>query len=151
MWFLVPILVSGFLLLKRSRNGSEEVEELPYRRIYICHSLYDTKSYKKVVRKLKLSDDFKVMNHSIPKHKQRENDGDDELRDIFRGQMKNCTHVFVLATSDLPQKSYVKMELEVAKELGKKIIAETITTFHHLSESLIQSIFQITYEQFKNL
>lgn len=37
--------------------------------------------------------------------------------------MKNCTHVFVLATSDLPQKSYVKMELEVAKELRKKIIA----------------------------
>jgi hypothetical protein len=37
--------------------------------------------------------------------------------------MAGCSHVFVLASSDIPRKSYVKMELEVAHELEKEIIA----------------------------
>ncbi|MBB3841055.1 hypothetical protein FHS57_005076 [Runella defluvii] len=48
---------------------------------------------------------------------------DNELREVFKSQMRGCTHVFVLTTSGLPRKSYVRMEIEVAQELGKIIIA----------------------------
>lgn len=127
MWFLLPAVATGVLLLRKINQTNETIQEenvsLDYRRIYICHSFCDTKSYKKVVRKLKLSEEYKVWNHSIPQHKQRKVKDDDELREVFKSQMRGCSHVFVLATSGLPRKSYVRMEIEVAQELGKRIIA----------------------------
>ena len=135
MWFLIPLVVGGGLLLHNltKKNKGIELEEediienggikIEYRRIYICHSYDDSNLYKKLAKKLKFTDDYRVFNHSIPKNKQRNAESDEELKAIFRQQMAGCSHVFVLASSDIPQKSYVKMELEVARELGKEIIA----------------------------
>jgi MTH538 TIR-like domain (DUF1863) len=129
MLFLIPVVAAaaGVLLLQRKKSVDtdlvQEEIKLDYRRIYICHSFRDSKSYKRIVSKLKLSENCKVWNHSIPQHKQKVVENDDELREAFKAQMRGCTHVFVLATSDLPRKSYVKMEIEVAQALGKRIIA----------------------------
>ncbi|MCR9062889.1 MAG: TIR domain-containing protein [Cytophagales bacterium] len=124
MWHLIPAAIIGHLILTRDEDsGFYEKIELDYRRIYVCHSFYDSRSYKQLIKKLKLSEDFKIWNHSIPEHKQRKVKNDEELRAIFRRQMAGCTYVFVYANSNLPQKSYVKMELEVAQELGKTIYA----------------------------
>lgn len=127
MWFLIPIAAAGILLLRKKKSSEavivEEEIKLDYRRIYICHSFRDSKSYQRIVKKLKLAENYKVWNHTIPRHKQKDVKDDDELREAFKSQIKGCSHVFVLATSGLPPESYVKMEIEVAKELGKRIIA----------------------------
>jgi MTH538 TIR-like domain (DUF1863) len=127
MWFLIPIAAAGILLLRKKKSSEavivEEEIKLDYRRIYICHSFRDSKSYKRIVKKLKLAENCKVWNHSIPQHKQKEVKNDEELREAFKSQIRGYSHIFVLATSGLPRKSYVKMEIEVAQELGKRIIA----------------------------
>lgn len=126
MWFLIPIAAAGILLLRKKKSSEAVIVEeikLDYRRIYICHSFRDSKSYQRIVKKLKLAENCKVWNHSIPQHKQKVIKDDDELREAFKSQIRGCSHIFVLATKGLPQKSYVKMEIEVAQELGKRIIA----------------------------
>lgn len=127
MWFLIPIAAAGILLLRKKKSSNDDLVQeeikLDYRRIYICHSFRDSKSYKRIVKKLKLAENYHVWNHSIPRHKQKVVETEDELREAFKSQMRGCSHIFVLATSDLPRKSYVKMEIEVAQELGKRIIA----------------------------
>jgi MTH538 TIR-like domain (DUF1863) len=134
---MIPVVVGGGLLLHNliNRNKDEDIDEdevianggekIEYRRIYICHSYYDSSSYNKLAKKLKMTEDFKVFNHSIPISKKRDTKDKEELREVFRQQMAGCSHVFVLASPDLPRKSYVKIELEVAKELGKEVIAVT--------------------------
>ncbi|CAH0996177.1 hypothetical protein EMA8858_02307 [Emticicia aquatica] len=135
MWFLIPLAIGGGLILQSlvKKSGKEKLNEdsildngeikIEYRRVYICHSYYDSTSYNKLAKKLKMAEDFRIFNHSIPEKKKKHNKNDEELRAIFRKQMGGCSHVFVLASSDIPRKSYVKIELEIAKELGKEIIA----------------------------
>jgi hypothetical protein len=124
MWFLIPAALGLLAFSKnKEKSGFEDKMELEHHRIYICHSFYDSKTYKALVRKLKLSDDHKVRNLSIPQHKQRKVKDDEELRAVFKQQMRGCSHVFIYANSNIPKKSYVKMELEVAQELGKAIFA----------------------------
>jgi hypothetical protein len=137
MWQIITAVVGGGLLLHKFIKGQREEnfskgeifkkdgEKLENRRIYICHSYDDSASYNKLIRKLKTTDNRKVYDHSIPVSKKRNIVDNNELRAIFKQQMAGCSHVFVLASSDIPRKSYVKTELEVAKELGKVIIAVT--------------------------
>ncbi|MDI9876596.1 TIR domain-containing protein [Flectobacillus rivi] len=137
MWFLIPLALGGGLILhnlKKKKIASDKEDtvaiekediRIEYRRIYICHSFDDSSLYEKLARKLKFTEEYKIFNHSIPKNKRRNTQSDEELRVIFRQQMSGCTHVFVLASPDIPKKSYVKMELEVAQELGKEIVAVT--------------------------
>jgi hypothetical protein len=95
MWFLIPASLGLLALVKNNeKSGFEYKMEFDQRCIYTCHSFYDSKTYKALVRKLKLSNVHKVWNHSIPQHKQRTVKDDEELRAVFKQQMRGCSHVF---------------------------------------------------------
>jgi len=64
-----------------------------------------------------------VYDHSIPKRKKRAVHSTEELLYTFRNQLLWCSKVFVLADKNLPADGHVAMELELAAELGKEIIA----------------------------
>jgi hypothetical protein len=92
------------------------------RRIFISHSWrLSSRDYKELASKLRSV--HLVYDHSIPKRKKRIVRSEEELRDIFRKQLLWCSKVFVLADKDLPANGHVAMELDVAAELGKEIIA----------------------------
>ena len=92
------------------------------RRIFISHSWsLSSQDYKKLAVELRSA--HLVYDHSIPKRKKRAVHSEEELRYIFRNQLLWCSKVFVLADKDLPADGHVAMELDVAVELGKEIIA----------------------------
>lgn len=92
------------------------------RRIFISHSWrLSTRDYQNLATKLKSV--HLVYDHSIPRRKKRPIHSEEELRDIFRNQLLWCSKVFVLADKNLPSNGHVVMELDVAAELGKEIIA----------------------------
>lgn len=92
------------------------------RRIFISHSWsLSSRDYKELA--IKLRGAHLVYDHSIPKKKKRAVRSDEELRCVFRNQLLWCSKVFVLADKDLPANGHVVMELDVAAELGKEIIA----------------------------
>lgn len=115
----------------KRNQGSNRMGSLPAksnrfkqraRRIFISHSWklgsYD---YQRLVSKLR--NEGLVYNHSIPKRKARPYLSVEELRNTFRKQLLWCSKVFVLAHKDLAPDGFVAMELEVANELNKEIIA----------------------------
>jgi hypothetical protein len=83
MWFLIPLALGGGLLLHNLTKKDKELEldeediiekggiKIEYRRIYICHSYDDSSLYKKLAKKLKYTEDYRVFNHSIPKEMQK--------------------------------------------------------------------------------
>jgi hypothetical protein len=111
----------------RRRNRSHEVASLPLRprarRIFISHSWrLSSYSYQEISNKLTL-EGAAIYNHSIPKYKARLIQPTESIRTLFRKQLLWCSKVFVLAHPELSPAGYVAMELEVAAELGKEIIA----------------------------
>lgn len=92
------------------------------RRIFISHSWsLSSRDYRELA--IKLRGAHLVYDHSIPKRKKRAVRSNEELRCVFRNQLLWCSKVFVLADKDLPANGHVVMELDVAAELGKEIIA----------------------------
>jgi hypothetical protein len=141
---LITIISLGILLfhlvsrlkrlnwLSNKRYGTEKRNAQPKssskqckaraRRIFISHSWrLSTRDYQDLAAKLKSV--HLVYDHSIPRRKKRPVHSEEELRDIFRNQLLWCSKVFVLADKNLPSNGHVVMELDVAAELGKEIIA----------------------------
>lgn len=122
---MIPLLIIGgaAILISAIFNDDNSKEEIPQRRIFISHSWQkSTTEYNKFISKLKFGD-VGHYNHSIPEENAFDTTKKKELEEIFRGQIINCSKVFVLATKGINSKSYVGIELEIAKELGKDIIA----------------------------
>lgn len=109
---------------KRAAHPTASPKQWKYRarRIFISHSWrLSSRDYQDLANKLKSV--HLVYDHSIPKRKKRPIHNEEELRDVFRNQLLWCSKVFVLADKSLPSNGHVVMELDVAAELGKEIIA----------------------------
>jgi hypothetical protein len=123
MWPVVAI-IGGFWLLDEYLT-KREAEKINGKRLFISHSWKKSScEYKKFVNKLHMEEvDF--FDHSIPEEKAVDAESRAELRKVFRNKMRNCDVVFVLATSGTKESSFVGLELEIAEELQKEIIAIT--------------------------
>lgn len=92
------------------------------KRIFISHSWrLSSHSYREIAAKFKRA--ANIYNHSIPQHKARPIASTESIRTLFHNQLLWCSKVFVVAHQDLSPTGYVAMELDVAAELGKEIIA----------------------------
>jgi len=108
---------------KRPRAAGSLPPSQRARRIFISHSWrLSSRSYQEITRKLSQAG-AAIYNHSIPKHKARPIHPKESMRMLFRKQLLWCSKVFVVTHPKLLPSGYVAMELEVAAELGKEVIA----------------------------
>ena len=92
--------------------------------LFISHSWTYSDAYDKMVNLLNSVSGFTYRNYSVPKDDPVHNATYDyQLRDAIRKQMQYATCVLVLAGVYSTYSKWIKIELELAAEMGKKIIA----------------------------
>lgn len=122
-----PVLIVGAIAgvgyLLKNIFSTEENKNIPARRIFISHSWErgDTE-YKKFVSKLE-EEKIEFYNHSIPKNNPVSASNKKQLENKFRKKMIYCSKIYILANSGISSESFVKLEIDIAKSLGKQIIA----------------------------
>ena len=92
--------------------------------LFISHSWTYSDAYEKLVKILNGVSDFTYRNYSVPKNDPIHNAPYDyQLRAAIRNQMQHASCVLVLAGVYSTYSKWIKIELELAAEMGKKIIA----------------------------
>ena len=92
--------------------------------LFISHSWTYSDAYGKMINLLNSVSGFTYRNYSVPKDDPVHNATYDyQLRDAIRKQMQYATCVLVLAGVYSTYSKWIKIELELAAEMGKKIIA----------------------------
>lgn len=92
--------------------------------LFISHSWTYSDAYEKLVNLLNGVSGFAYRNYSVPKNDPIHNATYDyQLRAAIRNQMQHASCVLVLAGVYSTYSKWMKIELELAAEMGKKIIA----------------------------
>lgn len=97
-------------------------------KVFISHSWGYSDAYDKMVGLLDTqknsSSSFNYHNHSVPKDDPIHNAPSDKaLRAAIEAQMKGCSCVLILAGVYASYSKWINIEIEMAKKLGKRIIA----------------------------
>lgn len=96
--------------------------------LFISHSWTYSDAYDGLVRLLKKAEDvgFYYKDYSVPKNDPIHNANNDrQLKEAIRNQMKHASCVLILAGVYATYSKWINIEIELAKEMGKKIIAIT--------------------------
>ena len=92
--------------------------------LFISHSWTYSDAYNGLISLLNNADGFAYRNYSVPKDDPIHNANNDrQLRLAIRNQMQHARCVLVLAGVYASYSKWIQIELELAKEMGKKIIA----------------------------
>lgn len=95
--------------------------------LFISHSWGYSDAYKKIVGLLDQQTSprgFNYKNYSVPKDDPIHNAPSDKaLRTAIEAQMKSCSCVVILAGVYATYSKWIKVEIEIAQNLGKRIIA----------------------------
>lgn len=92
--------------------------------LFISHSWTYSDAYEKLVNLLNGVSGFTYRNYSVPKNDPIHNAPYDyQLRAAIRNQMQHASCILVLAGVYSTYSKWIKIELELAAEMGKKIIA----------------------------
>lgn len=92
--------------------------------LFISHSWTYGDAYEKLVNLLNGVSGFTYRNYSVPKNDPIHNAPCDyQLRAAIRNQMQHASCILVLAGVYSTYSKWIKIELELAAEMGKKIIA----------------------------
>ena len=92
--------------------------------LFISHSWTYRDEYAKLINILNGVSGFTYRNYSIPKDDPIHNAPYDfQLKAAIRNQMQHASCVLVLAGVYSTYSRWIKIELELAREMGKKIIA----------------------------
>ena len=92
--------------------------------LFISHSWAYSDAYEKLINLLDSADNFSYKNYSVPKDDPIHNAKYDyQLKAAIREQMKYASCVLILAGVYASYSKWIKIEFELAQELGKKIIA----------------------------
>lgn len=120
-YFLFLIATGSVALVAKLLSSNDSVSTK--HRIFISHS-WDRgdEEYKKLIAKLDNSG-VEYYNHSIPEEKALDINGRKQLREAFTRKMRGCNKVFIMANSGIPSNGFVAMEVQIAKELKKEIVA----------------------------
>ena len=92
--------------------------------LFISHSWSYPDAYEGLVGLLNNASNFTYKNYSVPKNDPIHNANNDaQLRAAIRNQMRNASCVLILAGVYASYSKWIKIEIELAQEMGKKIIA----------------------------
>lgn len=92
--------------------------------IFISHSWTYSDAYDKLVHLLDASPYFSYRNYSVPKNDPIHNAGTDyQLRAAIKAQMQPASCVLILAGVYATYSKWINIEIDLAKTMGKKIIA----------------------------
>lgn len=92
--------------------------------LFISHSWNYSDAYDKLVNLLDNADNFYYKNYSVPKDDPIHNANNDAaLKAAIRDQMRPASCVLILAGVYSTYSKWINIELDLAVEMGKKIIA----------------------------
>ena len=92
--------------------------------LFISHSWSYSYYYERLTKMLNNVSGFTYRDYSVPKDDPIHNaDNDKQLRAAIRNQMQHASCVLVLAGVYASYSKWINIELELAEEMGKKIIA----------------------------
>ena len=92
--------------------------------LFISHSWTYSDTYESLVSILDDVPNFRYRNYSVPKNDPIHNAKNDfQLKTAIRNQMQYASCVLVLAGVYSTYSKWINIELELAKEMGKEIIA----------------------------
>ncbi|MBR5677038.1 MAG: TIR domain-containing protein [Paludibacteraceae bacterium] len=94
--------------------------------LFISHSWTYSDAYDGLVKLLKKAEDdgFYYKDYSVPKNDPIHNANNDrQLKEAIRNQMKHASCVLILAGVYATYSKWINIEIELAKEMGKRIIA----------------------------
>ncbi len=92
--------------------------------LFISHSWSYSNTYNDLVRLLDNKPYFSYKNYSVPKNDPIHNTSSDyQLKMAIRNQMQHASCVLILAGVYSTYSKWINIEIELAKEMGKSIIA----------------------------
>ena len=92
--------------------------------LFISHSWSYPDAYEGLVGLLNNASNFTYKNYSVPQNDPIHHANNDaQLRAAIRNQMRNASCVLILAGVYASYSKWIKIEIELAQEMGKKIIA----------------------------
>lgn len=92
--------------------------------LFISHSWNHSDAYEKLVNLLDKADNFRYKNYSVPKDDPVHNAKNDAaLKAAIQDQMRHASCVLILAGVYSTYSKWINIELDLAVEMGKKIIA----------------------------
>lgn len=92
--------------------------------LFISHSWTYSDAYEKLVGMLNKATNFTYKNYSVPKNDPIHNAKNDaQLKAAIRNQMQHASCVLILAGVYATYSKWIRIEIELAREMGKKIIA----------------------------
>lgn len=92
--------------------------------LFISHSWTYSDAYEKLVNLLDADPYFTYKNYSVPKNDPIHNAPYDyQLRAAIRNQMQHASCVLILAGVYSTYSKWINIEIQLAQEMGKKIIA----------------------------
>ena len=112
--------------------------------LFISHSWAYSDAYLKLVSLLNNAPNFSYKNYSVPKDDPIHNAiYDYQLRAAIRNQMQHASCVIILAGVYASYSKWIKIEIELARELGKRIIAVQPWGAEHTSTIVKNSAHEI--------
>lgn len=92
--------------------------------LFISHSWNYSNTYDNLVRLLNNKPYFSYKNYSVPKNDPIHNASNDyQLKNAIRQQMRHASCILILSGVYSSYSKWINIEIELAKELNKKIIA----------------------------
>lgn len=99
---------------------------MSHHHLFLSHSWKYSDAYQGLVTLLdnRENQDFTYSNFSVPKDDPIHNAANDQqLRAAIRAQMAKCSKIIILAGVYATYSKWINIEIALAKEMGKKIIA----------------------------
>lgn len=92
--------------------------------LFISHSWSYSDAYDGLVNLLNSNPSFDYKNYSVPKDDPIHDAEDDyQLKEAIKSQMQHASCVLILAGIYSTYSKWINIEIELAQEMGKKIIA----------------------------
>lgn len=92
--------------------------------LFISHSWSYSDAYEKLINLLDSADNFSYKNYSVPKDDPIHNTKYDyQLKAAIRNKMQHASCVLILAGVYSAYSKWINIEIELANEMGKRIIA----------------------------
>lgn len=92
--------------------------------LFISHSWTYSDAYEKLVRMLNNATNFSYKNYSVPKNDPIHNASNaSQLKAAIRNQMQHASCVLIMAGVYSTYSKWINIEIELAREMGKTIIA----------------------------
>ena len=92
--------------------------------LFVSHSWTYSDAYEKFINLLDNADYFSYKNYSVPKDDPiHDADNSRELYEAIKNQVKHVNVVIILAGVYSSYSKWINKEIEIAKELGKPILA----------------------------